>query len=69
MHPKPDLRVLLKWMIIRSGSVITDVIRLQKNSLCCDVELKSIQITDIAGDRRSVAISTAFDKRILSGLR
>ena len=27
MHAKPDLRVLLKWMIIRSGSVITDVIR------------------------------------------
>ena len=26
MHTKPDLRVLLKWMIARSGSVITDVI-------------------------------------------
>jgi hypothetical protein len=26
MHAKPDLRVLLKWMINRSGSVITDVI-------------------------------------------
>ena len=27
MHAKPDLRVLLKWMIASSGSVITDVIR------------------------------------------
>ena len=27
MHAKPDLRVFLKWMIARSGSVITDVIR------------------------------------------
>ena len=25
MHAKPDLRVNLKWMIARSGSVITDV--------------------------------------------
>ena len=29
MHAKPDLRVFLKWMITRSGSVITDVIRLR----------------------------------------
>ena len=28
MHAKPDLRVFLKWMINRSGSVITDVRRL-----------------------------------------
>ena len=28
MHAKPDLRVFLKWMITRSGSVITAVIRL-----------------------------------------
>ena len=27
MHAKPDLRVFLKWMIARSGSVITDVIQ------------------------------------------
>ena len=26
IHAKPDLRVVLKWMIARSGSVITDVI-------------------------------------------
>ena len=26
MHAKPDLRVFLKWLIYRSGSVITDVI-------------------------------------------
>ena len=24
MHAKPDLRVVLKWMIYRSGSVIAD---------------------------------------------
>jgi hypothetical protein len=30
MHAKPDLRVFLKWMIAGSGSVITDVIRLNK---------------------------------------
>ena len=28
MHAKPDLRVFFEWMINRSGSVITDVIRL-----------------------------------------
>ena len=28
MHAKPDLRVFLKWMIYRSGSVITDVMPL-----------------------------------------
>jgi len=28
MHAKPDLRVVLKWKIFRSGSVITAVIRL-----------------------------------------
>jgi hypothetical protein len=28
MHTKPDLRVLLKWMIYRSGSVIVAVIGL-----------------------------------------
>ena len=28
MHAKPDLRVVLKWKITRSGSVITDVIPL-----------------------------------------
>ena len=29
MHAKPDLRVFLKWMITRSGSVITAVIPLE----------------------------------------
>ena len=29
MHAKPDLRVLLEWMIAGSGSVITDVIVLK----------------------------------------
>ena len=31
MHAKPDLRVLLEWMIAGSGSVITDVIRLDRS--------------------------------------
>ena len=42
MHAKPDLRVFLKWMIARSGSVITDVIPLNQHansfgssSRCC----------------------------------
>ena len=30
MHAKPDLRVVLKWMIYRSGSVIAAVIRLRE---------------------------------------
>ena len=30
MHTKPDLCVFLKWMIARSGSVITDVMCLNK---------------------------------------
>ncbi|TWT75788.1 hypothetical protein CA13_73610 [Planctomycetes bacterium CA13] len=29
MHTKPVLHVFLKWMINRSGSVITDVITLR----------------------------------------
>ena len=29
MHAKPDLRVVLKWMITRSGSVIAAVIPLE----------------------------------------
>ena len=32
MHAKPDLRVVLKWTITRSGSVIADVIRLNERS-------------------------------------
>ena len=28
MHAKPDLRVVLKWMVAGSGSVIADVIPL-----------------------------------------
>ena len=31
MHANPDLRVFLKWMIYRSGSVITDVMPLSSN--------------------------------------
>ena len=30
MHAKPDLRVVMKWMIYRSGSVIADVIPLKQ---------------------------------------
>ena len=33
MHAKPDLRVVLKWMINRSGSVITDVIPLKSMAM------------------------------------
>ena len=29
MHAKPDLRVVLKWVIAGSGSVIVDVITLR----------------------------------------
>ena len=29
MHAKPDLRVVLKWKIIRPGSVIADVIQIE----------------------------------------
>ena len=35
MHAKPDLRVFLKWMIANSGSVITDVITLDKSHQEC----------------------------------
>ena len=38
MHAKPDLRVLLKWMITRSGSVITDVITLG----ICSLDIQSL---------------------------
>ena len=43
MHAKPDLRVVLEWMIARSGSVITDVIALTGN-LEERVNSKSIHI-------------------------
>ena len=33
MHAKPDLRVVLKWMIAGSGSVIADVITLNHEQL------------------------------------
>jgi hypothetical protein len=33
MHAKSDLRVFLKWMIARSGSVITDVMRTEVQRL------------------------------------
>ena len=33
MHAKPGLRVVLKWMIADSGSVIADVIRLRQNQM------------------------------------
>ena len=33
MHAKPDLRVVLKWMIAGSGSVIADVIPLNRKQL------------------------------------
>ena len=33
MHAKPDLRVFLKWMINRSGSVITDVIQTKQKAI------------------------------------
>ena len=53
MHAKPDLRVFLKWMIARSGSVITDVIRLVNqvlrnlSSLQCErSKMKMSEITE-----------------------
>ena len=33
MHAKPDLRVVLKWVIAGSGPVIADVITLMKHLL------------------------------------
>ena len=41
MHAKPDLRVFLKWMIAGSGSVITDVIRL--NPKLSDTNMDTFQ--------------------------
>ena len=32
MHAKPDLRVVLEWKIAASGSVIADVIPLEKDT-------------------------------------
>ena len=31
MHAKPDLRVILKWTIAGSGSVLADVIHLESH--------------------------------------
>ena len=38
MHAKPDLRVVLKWKIASSGSVIADVIPLSgEPSINCEI--------------------------------
>ena len=44
MHAKPDLRVVLEWMIAGSGSVIADVIRLNL------IQGKEMSDTEIASD-------------------
>ena len=46
MHAKPDLRVFLKWVIARSGSVITDVMSLEQYS---NGLLKQIRSCDTFG--------------------
>ena len=49
MHAKPDLRVILKWMIAGSGSVITDVIPLESNlALCMKPALTKLELDDLA---------------------
>ena len=47
MHAKPDLRVFLKWMIACSGSVITDVIRLQANGPQLKYSIRSLFVLTV----------------------
>ena len=45
MHAKPGLRVVLKWMIYRSGSVIAAVIQLLAQPRLRDTELLPVKIS------------------------
>ena len=53
MHAKPDLRVVLKWMIAGSGSVIADVMRL--------TETKNLRMTE--SDRLENPLEVASELR------
>ena len=50
MHAKPDLRVFLKWMIARSGSVITDVMCSMKIDTLIPATLSSEDVLEILRD-------------------
>ena len=54
MHAKPDLRVFLKWMITRSGSVITAVIPLGYSTGLPDETRISISTVRIVGLNRGL---------------
>ena len=53
MHAKPDLRVFLKWMINRSGSVITAVITFHARSGWWDAQSVQHQTRDMLVHRDS----------------
>ena len=65
MHAKPDLRVVLKWKIVRSGSVIVAVILLESLGMigcrnCADIMLGKRAAetgvgTFVSADQRPVA--------------
>ena len=53
IYAKPDLRVVLKWMIARSGSVITDVITFHARSGWRDARSVQYQTRDMLVLRNS----------------
>ena len=63
MHAKPDMRVFLKWMIAGSGSVITDVMSLNKRNTNFNYKrlAKAIAIRD-RSYKLLMWISDAIDK-------
>ena len=72
MHAKPDLRVVLKWVTTRSGSVIADVMWLM-----CPVDMEGcnarhrVLLLRFASERKEDAANsagTAFAPRQLGSL-
>ena len=66
MHAKPDLRVFLKWMINRSGSVITDVILRNYRASAMFVKCKGMQ--PVACRNASIATSMLVQHVVFADL-
>ena len=60
MHAKPDLRVFLKWMITRSGSVITDVMPLPMDRFA-PIPTQNYSIATRLCERTTVGISAELN--------
>ncbi len=61
MHANPDLRVVLNWMINRSGSAISDVIPLESNSNMFNTTAPEFPLhVELEGRRVSTVVLPSF---------